>query len=50
VSRAFSLAVGFGVAIVASAVMFLLTRLIPTARTAVVEVAPVGVEASTASN
>ncbi len=50
VSRAFSLAIGFGVAIVASAVMFLLTRLIPKARTANVEVPPVGVEASAASH
>jgi hypothetical protein len=50
VSRAFSLAIGFGVAIVASAVMFLLTRLIPKARTAIVEVPPVGVEAPAASH
>ncbi len=47
VSRASSLATGFGVAIVASAIMFLLTRTIPKAKTSTVDGQPTGFGAST---
>ena len=50
VSREFSLAIGFGVAVVASAVMFLLTRLIPKAQPSRGDGLYVGVEASTVSH